>query len=80
MKVLFSTKAQMGVQTVTLEGPAKIEVSDEQLEALTSTYSDLASEMETMINDFFKPFEIMSKTWKSEKLNKLQLNSTLNCM
>lgn len=45
---------------MTLEGPAKIEVSDEQLEALTSTYSDLASEMETMINDFFKPFEIMS--------------------
>lgn len=44
---------------MTLEGPAKIEVSDEQLEALTSTYSDLASEMNEMINDFFKPFEIM---------------------
>ncbi len=33
---------------MTLEGPAKIEVSDEQLEALTSTYSNLTSEMESM--------------------------------
>lgn len=42
-----------------LEGPAKIEISDEQLEALRTTYNDLASEMETMINDFFSPFDIM---------------------
>lgn len=45
---------------MSLEGPAKIEISDEQLEALRSTYKDIATEMEEMINDFFKPFEIMS--------------------
>lgn len=45
---------------MTLEGPAKIEISDDQLEAFTSTYSDLTLEMDIMINDFFKPFEIMS--------------------
>lgn len=43
-----------------LEGPVKIEISDDQLEALRSTYRDLHSEMEEMINDFFNPFEIMS--------------------
>lgn len=43
-----------------LEGPEKIEISDEQLEDLKSTYDNLASEMEEMINDFFKPFEIMN--------------------
>lgn len=45
---------------MTLEGPEKIEISDEQIEALRSTYGDLASEMDEMINDFFKPFEIMN--------------------
>lgn len=43
-----------------LVGPEKIEISDEQLEALTSTYNDLALEIEEMLHDFFKPFEIMS--------------------
>jgi len=44
---------------MTLAGPEKIEISDEQLEALRSTYSDLASEMDMMLDDFFTPFEIM---------------------
>lgn len=45
---------------MTLVGPDKIEISDEQLDALISTYKNLASEMDEMIYDFFKPFEIMN--------------------
>jgi hypothetical protein len=45
---------------MTLEGPEKIEISDEQLEALQSTYNYLTLEMEEMINDFFTPFDLMS--------------------
>lgn len=45
---------------MTLVGPAKIEISDEQLEALRTTYDNLATEMEAMINDFFSPFDIMN--------------------
>lgn len=45
---------------MTLQGPEKIEISDEQLEVLRLTYSALSSEMEEMISEFFNPFEIMS--------------------
>lgn len=42
-----------------LEGPEKIEISGEQLENLKSTYKMLTEEIEEMIHDFFKPFDIM---------------------
>lgn len=42
-----------------LEGPDKIEITEEQLEYLQTTYDDLTLDMEEMIHDFFSPFEIM---------------------
>ncbi|TSB48510.1 hypothetical protein [Alkalicoccobacillus porphyridii] len=40
-------------------GPAKIEVSDEQLEQLQSVYQALQEDINSMLTDFFTPFELM---------------------
>jgi len=42
-----------------LEGPANIEISDEQLEQLNTTYTELSEDISTMLEEFFTPFEIM---------------------
>jgi len=42
-----------------LEGPEKIEISDEQLEALCTTYADLDDEIRLLISDFFTPLEML---------------------
>lgn len=38
-------------------GPAKIEVTDEQLNELQKVYQSLQEDMHGMITDFFTPFE-----------------------
>ncbi|GAF17212.1 hypothetical protein JCM19046_1712 [Bacillus sp. JCM 19046] len=40
-------------------GPAKIEVTDEQLNELQKVYQSLQEDMHGMITDFFTPFEMM---------------------
>ena len=40
-------------------GPAKIEVTDEQLNELQQIYQSLHEDMNGMITDFFTPFEMM---------------------
>jgi len=42
-----------------LEGPEKIEISDEQLNEMNAVYSELSEEVSAMLTDFFTPFEIM---------------------
>lgn len=41
-------------------GPAKIEVTDEQLNDLQQVYQSLQEDMNGMIKDFFTPFEMMN--------------------
>lgn len=43
-----------------LEGPSKIEITDDQLEQLSTTYGELREEVLSMLEEFFTPFEIMS--------------------
>ncbi|WP_078578356.1 hypothetical protein [Salipaludibacillus agaradhaerens] len=42
-----------------LNGPEKIKISDDQLKEILSTYQAIQDEMESMLNDFFTPLEIM---------------------
>lgn len=42
-----------------LEGPESIEVTDEQLEQLKTTYENLSDEMLELLNDFFVPLNLM---------------------
>ncbi|MBT2214709.1 hypothetical protein F3157_09180 [Virgibacillus dakarensis] len=42
-----------------LEGPARLEISDDQLEQLNKIYKELAEDVSSMLVDFFAPFELM---------------------
>lgn len=45
-----------------LQGPANIEVTDEQLEKLKTNYETVVSDMQVLINDFFVPLNLMRDT------------------
>lgn len=42
-----------------LQGPERIQVTDEHLIQLKATYGDFSNEMEEMIHDFFVPLNLM---------------------
>ncbi|SDZ68687.1 hypothetical protein SAMN05421736_1381 [Evansella caseinilytica] len=44
---------------ISLTGPEKIKISDDQLEQLLAMYKSLQENLEKLITEFFTPFEMM---------------------
>lgn len=42
-----------------LEGPSKIKISDQQLDDLLAHYKKLQNEMNTMLDEFYRPLELL---------------------